>query len=78
MKTIRLMVIGILFIFLSGCATGKAIHAAKGDSYYDKQGQPVERKPHAAYYMLVPLTVPFDIVFAPVEYVAALGDPGHW
>lgn len=59
-------------ILNAGCATMHTIDAAKGDRTArnekdDKNGKPSEAGPQPAYYLLLPLTIPFDIATSPIQ-----------
>jgi uncharacterized protein YceK len=52
---------------LSGCVTGTTLEAARTYSHVnEKQEVVIDQKGKPGYYALVPLTVPADIVLAPV------------
>lgn len=78
MRAINLIIPGLALLLTSGCVTSATVHAAKGGPYWDKKGDEHDRKPQAAYYLLLPFTIPVDVAGAPIEYYRALGDPGHW
>jgi hypothetical protein len=78
MKMFRLMVVGFALAALCGCATSRAVSAAKGEPYYNKDGQYIERTAQPAYYLLVPLTIPLDVAFGPIEILQAFEDPEKW
>ena len=74
----------LLFVLLmctDGCMTQSTIQYAKGDSYdawinntygFRYQAQTLsdrEEKPDAAYYALLPLSVPADVATSPVQLV---------
>jgi hypothetical protein len=70
-----------LLVVSGGCMTQSTIRYAKGDSYdawinntygYNMHAQSLsdlQEKPHAAYYSLLPLSVPADIATSPVQLV---------
>jgi hypothetical protein len=51
----------------------------KASKHYeaDKQGKPIEVKGNPAYDLLVPLTIPFDIIAAPVRGVIWIKEAQH-
>ncbi len=64
MKIISLANLLLALHTFCGCTTTATINAAKGfpDSHDDAKGQP-------AFYLLVPITIPFDIVGTPFYYL---------
>jgi hypothetical protein len=67
----KLILLSLLFgtaAFFSSCATQDVIAKASGQpGPLDPPSQPPS-KPNAAYYALVPLTVPFDLLTWPIQY----------
>lgn len=62
------LVFGAIALSFSSCATQDMIAKAQGaPGPLDPPTQPPS-KPNPAYYALVPLTLPFDLIFWPVEY----------
>lgn len=71
-----------LLVCSGGCMTQSTIQYAKGDSYdawinntygFRYQAQTLsdrEEKPDAAYYALLPLSVPADVATSPVQLAA--------
>jgi hypothetical protein len=79
MRNVWLILISALLISVSGCMTGTTIDHARGawqGPYFmgsesvDKDGKPVQTQdPNSAYYCLLPLTIPADIVTSPIQLV---------
>jgi hypothetical protein len=68
---LKLLIAGVMVGLLSSCASLDMVARAEGkpgpmDADRDN---PAPREPQPAYYALVPLTLPFDLVFWPVQYV---------
>jgi hypothetical protein len=54
-----------MLVALNGCMTETVVDHAKGIDMHDQS----VGKPNAAYYALVPLTVPADIVTSPFQLI---------
>jgi hypothetical protein len=79
MKIISTFLLAVLLVCLNGCMTGTVVNHARGTwqgpfiegtKSVDQNGKTIQaQKPNPAYYALVPLTVPFDIVTSPFQLV---------
>jgi hypothetical protein len=78
MKLTRLFLFSVLCLCLSGCMTAGVTQKGHGVPLTDDKGQAQKddkgaviwvEKPAPACYALVPLTVPVDIAFSPIELV---------
>lgn len=71
MKTTKLLVAGVAIAaggWLSGCASTEMIARAEGTTSRFSEYDTSVRHPNPAYYALVPLTLPYDIVTLPIQY----------
>ena len=73
MRYFKSFIVGAMLISICGCVplmSEKAVHAAQGRPYEnEKTMEVVERKPHPAYYLLLPVTFPLDVAFCPFEFI---------
>ena len=67
MKNLCILLLFMLLVSTNGCMTYSAVQRAKGEHNNVTGHSPVE--PHPAYYALVPLTVPADIVTSPFQLI---------
>ena len=62
----------------SGCLTSKVVEKAKDQQQWNAETKEQETVPgHAAYYALMPLTVPVDIPTLPFVFIYSIAFPGH-
>jgi len=61
----KIIILLAIILVLSGCATSATWDTARGVKPFTSE--PIEPKP--AYYALLPLTVPLDVVTFPVQCV---------
>ena len=64
-KLISALILIAFLLLLNGCMTETVIDHAQG---VDKHGQPTGET-NGAYYTLIPLTVPADIVTSPFQFI---------
>ncbi|HMD55248.1 MAG TPA: hypothetical protein VKJ65_11925 [Phycisphaerae bacterium] len=73
MKTIVSFLLIALLISSNGCMTYSAAQDAKGRQdqavWMGHYGSDRDDKSHPGYYFLMPLTVPGDVAFSPIEGV---------
>jgi hypothetical protein len=76
MKIIGSLLLVTFLISSNGCMTNAAIKNATGTTaggYTNDKGEFIHYdKPNPAYYALLPLTIPADIVTAPFQLIAVL------
>ena len=77
MRRPSLLLVGGCLLLTSGCATNHIVEwKAKSHVEWDKaNGQNMEVAGKPAYYALLPLTVPFDVVTAPIQLGVLLAWP---
>src|SRR5438105_1273054 len=77
MKHLAELLLAGYMVFTSGCATNYVVEwKAKPHRKFDKQTEhDVEVAGHPAYYVLLPVTIPLDIVTAPVQLGVLLAWP---
>jgi hypothetical protein len=77
MKQSTTLLVAGLVTLLSGCATNYVVAwKARPHFEFDKQQQQdVHVAGHPAYYALLPLSVPFDIVTSPIQLCVLLAWP---
>jgi len=77
MKWFSQLLLAGWLVFTSGCATNYVVAwKAKPHREFDKtKGHDVEVAGRPAYYALLPLTIPFDIVTSPVQFCYLLTWP---
>ena len=64
---VGLALLGLL-ISSNGCMTYTSVHKAQGTPYYNFHGLWITAsEPKPAYYAIVPITVPADIVTSPFQ-----------
>jgi hypothetical protein len=75
----KFIIFAAVFLGTNGCATYNVTQEAQGHTqnvewftfptrdYVPKN--PPDNKSHPAYYLLIPLTVPVDIVTCPIQFV---------
>jgi hypothetical protein len=69
MKTIGTLLLVAILISSNGCVTYCTVQNAKGVPTGATEPKPVKPEPHPAYYLLLPLTIPIDIVTSPIQGV---------
>lgn len=75
----RLLLLGSLtlpVVFLSSCVTADVIARAEGKPPPRGPSSAPAPAPAPAYYALVPLVLPVDFLFWPVEYFYLQGESG--
>lgn len=77
MRRLSLLFVGGCLLLTSGCATNHVVEwKAKSHVEWDKASeQNVEVAGEPAYYALLPLTVPFDVVTSPIQLGVLLAWP---
>jgi hypothetical protein len=77
MRRLSLLFVGGGLLLTSGCATNHVVEwKAKSHVEWDKASeQNVEVAGEPAYYALLPLTVPFDVVTSPIQLGVLLAWP---
>src|SRR5665213_415367 len=65
---------------MTSCATQSAINAAQGNPTGALPNQPGYRNapPNPAYYALVPLAIPFDLLTLPIQFVSMNAQGGQF
>lgn len=77
MKTTKLLLLGAVLatgVFFTGCASTEMIARAEGTTSRFSEYDTTPRRPNAAYYALVPLMIPYDIITLPIQYYIYRGD----
>ena len=77
MRRLVLPLVSGYLLFTSGCATNHVVEwKAKSHVEWDKATeQNIEVAGKPAYYALLPLTVPFDVVTSPIQLCVLLAWP---
>ena len=70
MRTLGLILLVMLVLSSSGCMTYSSVQRANGKDNVVTGHHPTE--PQAAYYALLPLSVPTDIATSPIQLVLYL------
>lgn len=74
MRLLLLSLLAVAPMLLTSCVTADVLARAEGKPPpRGPEGAPAPA-PAPAYYALVPLVLPFDILFWPIEYLVLKGD----
>lgn len=78
---LKMMVVTLVFLSTGCCTTNHVTRKASKHYEVDKEGQAIEVDGNPAYYLLVPLTIPCDIIIAPgvvIYWLHTLHSMGNW